>query len=65
MNEATNTYRVFATRTEIYIADVEATSAEEAERLADENYSSYDFYELDDSLETTINYGRTILAEAE
>jgi hypothetical protein len=45
---------VYATRKELYCADIIATSAEEAIELANQNYWDYDFTEIDGTLETSI-----------
>ena len=47
-------FRVYATRKELYCADIIATSAEEAIELANQNYWDYDFTEIDGTLETSI-----------
>jgi hypothetical protein len=53
------TFRVFYERTEIGYADIEADSAEEAEKLAEENYSDQDWRYADGSLDTNILTGET------
>ena len=52
-------FRVYAKRTEVLCATIEAKSSEEAEKLADKNYSNYNWFEIDDSLNTKILYGDT------
>ena len=52
-------FKVFAERTETLCAIIEADSEEEAEELADKNYSDYDWSEVDGSLNTEILYGDT------
>ena len=51
-------FKVFAERTETLCAIIEADSAEEAEELADENYSYYSWYDID-NLSTEILFGKT------
>lgn len=43
-------YKVFATRTEIYEAEIEASSPKEAEEMAENNYSDYDWNDVDGTL---------------
>lgn len=50
---------VFAKRTEILCAVIEADSAEKAERLADEDYPDYDWSDCDGSLDAQILFGET------
>ena len=52
-------FKVFAERTETLCAIIEADSEEEAEELADKNYSDYDWSEVNGSLNTEILYGET------
>ena len=52
-------FKVYAKRSEALCAIVEADSSEEAEKLADKNYSNYNWFEIDDSLNTKILYGDT------
>ena len=52
-------FRVYAKRIEVLCATIEAKSSEEAEKLADKNYSNYNWFEIDDSLNTKILYGDT------
>ena len=52
-------FRVYAKRAEVLCATIEAKSSEEAEKLADKNYSNYNWFEIDDSLNTKILYGDT------
>ena len=52
-------FKVFAERTETLCAIIEADSEEEAEELADKNYSDYDWSEVNGSLNTEILYGDT------
>lgn len=47
-------FKVFAERTETLCAIIEANSAEEAEELADQNYSYYDWSDVDGSMSTEI-----------
>lgn len=50
-------FKVYAERTETLCAIIEADSAEEAEELADKDYSDYDWSDCDGSLNTTILFG--------
>lgn len=50
-------FKVYAERTETLCAIIEADSAEEAEELADQNYSDYYWSDVDGSLDTSILYG--------
>lgn len=52
-------FRVYAKRAEVLCATIEAKSQEEAEKLADKNYSNYNWLEIDNSLNTKILYGDT------
>ena len=52
-------FKVFAERTETLCAIIEADSAEEAEELADKDYSDYDWSDVDGSMSTEILYGDT------
>ena len=52
-------FKVFAERTETLCAIIEADSAEEAEELADKNYSDYDWSDVDGSMSTEIFFGDT------
>ena len=52
-------FKVFAERTETLCAIIEADSAEEAEELADKDYSDYDWSDVNDSMSTEILYGDT------
>ena len=53
------TFRVFYERSETEYADIEANSAEEAEELAEENYSDQDWSYVDGSMNATILTGET------
>ena len=50
-------FKVFAERTETLCAIIEADSAEEAEELADEHYSDYEWSDVDGSMSTEILFG--------
>ncbi len=50
-------FRVYAKRTETLCAIIEADSAEEAEELADKDYSDYDWSDVDGSMSTEILFG--------
>lgn len=50
-------FKVFAERTETLYAIIEADSAEEAEELADKDYSDYDWSDCDGSMSTEILFG--------
>ena len=50
-------FKVFAERTETLCAIIEADSAEEAEELADKDYSNYDWSDVDGSMSTEILFG--------
>lgn len=52
-------FKVYAERTETYCAIIEADSIDEAEELADENYSDYNWSDVDGSLNTEILFGDT------
>lgn len=52
-------YRVLNERTEVEYAIIEADSAEEAEKLADSNYSEYDWTNCDGSMTASILIGQT------
>jgi hypothetical protein len=52
-------FKVFYERTEILYTVVEAETAEEAEELADTNYSDYDWFEYDGTLRGEILIGET------
>ena len=52
-------FKVFAERKETLCAIIEADSAEEAEELADKDYSDYDWSDVDGSMSTEILYGDT------
>ena len=52
-------FKVYAERTETLCAIIEADSAEEAEELADKDYSDYDWSDVDGSMSTEILYGDT------
>ena len=52
-------FKVYAERTESLCAIIEADSAEEAEELADKDYSDYDWSDVDGSMSTEILYGDT------
>ena len=52
-------FKVFYERTETLYAIVEAETAEEAEELADTNYSDYDWSECDGALGGEILIGET------
>ena len=52
-------FKVFAERTETLCAIIEADSAEEAEELADKDYSNYDWSDVDGSMSTEIFLGDT------
>ena len=52
-------FKVFAERTKTLCAIIEADSAEEAEELADKDYSDYDWSDVDGSMSTEILYGDT------
>ena len=52
-------FKVFAERTETLCAIIEADSAEEAEELADKDYSNYDWSDVDGSMSTEIFFGDT------
>lgn len=51
-------FKVFAKRTETLCAIIEADSAEEAEKYADEYYSDCDWSDID-NLRTEILFGET------
>lgn len=53
------TFRVFYERSEIEYADIEANSAEEAEELAESEYSDYDWSYVDGSMDTNLLIGET------
>ena len=50
-------FKVFAERTETLCAIIEADSAEEAEKYADENYTDCDWSDVDGSMSTEILFG--------
>lgn len=50
-------FKVYAERTETLYSIIEADSAEEAEELADKNYSDYCWSDCDGSLSTSILFG--------
>ena len=50
-------FKVFAERTESLCAIIEADSAEEAEKYADEYYSDCDWSDVDGSMSTEILFG--------
>ena len=50
-------FKVFAERTETLCAIIEADSAEEAEELADKDYSDCDWSDVDGSMSTEILLG--------
>ena len=50
-------FKVYAERTETLCAIIEADSAEDAEELADKDYSDYDWSDVDGSLNTEILFG--------
>ena len=50
-------FKVFAERTETLCAIIEADSAEEAEKYADEYYSDCDWSDVDGSMSTEILFG--------
>lgn len=52
-------FKVYAERTESYCAIIEAETEEEAEKLADENYSYYNWKDVDGTLNTEICFGET------
>ena len=52
-------FKVFAERTESLCAIIEADSAEEAEKYADEHYSDCDWSDVDGSMSTEILFGDT------
>ena len=52
-------FKVFAERTESLCAIIEADSAEEAEKYADEYYSDCDWSDVDGSMSTEILFGDT------
>ena len=52
-------FKVFAERTEFLCAIIEADSAEEAEKYADEYYSDCDWSDVDGSMSTEIFFGDT------
>lgn len=52
-------FRVYAERTETLCAIIEADSAEEAEKYADEYYSDCDWSDCDGTLSTEILFGDT------
>ena len=52
-------FKVYAERTETLCAIIEADSAEEAEELADKDYSNYDWSDVDGSMSTEIFLGDT------
>lgn len=52
-------FKVYAERTETLCAIIEADSAEDAEELADKNYSDYSWSNVDGSLSTEILIGET------
>jgi len=53
-------YRVLHARTEVEYAIIEADSAEEAETLADLDYSNYDWKDCDGYMTGSILIGETI-----
>jgi hypothetical protein len=52
--KALKEFNVYAIRSEEYHAKVAATTEEEAKQLAEEDYSNYDFVEVDGTLDTQI-----------
>ena len=52
-------FKVYAERTETLCAIIEADSAEDAEELADKNYSNYNWSDVNGSLSTEILIGET------
>lgn len=50
-------FKVYAERTETLCAIIEADSAEDAEELADKNYSNYNWSDVNGSLNTEILFG--------
>ena len=46
------TYKVIATRTEDYVAFIEADSLAQATQLANTDYSNYDWDDIDGTLDT-------------
>lgn len=50
-------FKVYAERTESYCTIIEAETEEEAEKLADENYSDYNWSDVDGTLNTEICFG--------
>ena len=52
-------FKVYAERTETLCAIIEADSAEEAEKYADEYYSDCDWSDCDGTLSTEILFGYT------
>ena len=52
-------FKVYAERTESYCTIIEAETEEEAEKLADENYSDYNWSDVDGTLNTEICFGET------
>lgn len=52
-------FRVYAKRTEVICATIEADSAEDAEEYADEYYSDCDWSDVDGSMSTEILLGDT------
>ena len=52
-------YIAYCERKEVEFAIIEANSIEEAEELADNSYSDYEWQKLDGSLEVNILIGET------
>lgn len=52
-------FKVYVERTKSYCAIIEAKTKEEAEKLADENYSDYNWSDVDGTLNTEICFGGT------
>lgn len=48
-------FKVFMERTETECTIIEADTAEEAEQLADENYSNYEWDKIEESMTCTIS----------
>jgi hypothetical protein len=53
------TFRVFCERTEIEYADIKANSADEAEELAEDEYSDQNWNYVGGSVSTSILIGET------
>ena len=52
-------FKVYAERTESYCAIIEAETKEEAEKLANENYSDYHWSDVDGTISAEILFGES------